>query len=64
MRQRALCVAGVLGLLTLPSGFQGDEERQRQLIEMRAALDSKDKAVEKVQAELAELQRAFQPLPL
>lgn len=60
MGQRALCMAGALGLLTLPSCFQGDEELQRQLIEMRAALDSKDKAVEKVQAELAALQSKSQ----
>lgn len=53
-------MAGALGLLTLPSCFQGDEELQRQLIEMRAALDSKDKAVEKVQAELAALQSKSQ----
>ncbi|WP_206026169.1 hypothetical protein [Roseimicrobium sp. ORNL1] len=44
----------------MPSCFQGDEELQRQLIEMRAALDSKDKAVEKVQAELAALQSKSQ----
>lgn len=60
MGQRALFMAGALGLLTLPSCFQGDEELQRQLIEMRAALDSKDKAVEKVQAELAALQSKSQ----
>lgn len=60
MGQRALCMAGALGLLSLPSCFQGDEELQRQLIEMRAALDAKDKAVEKVQAELADLQSKAQ----
>ena len=60
MGQRVLCVAGALGLLTLPSCFQGDEELQRQLIEMRASLDAKDKAVEKVQAELADLQSKAQ----
>jgi hypothetical protein len=53
-------MAGALGLLALPSCFQGDEELQRQLIEMRAALDSKDKAVEKVQTELAALQSKSQ----
>jgi hypothetical protein len=53
-------MAGALGLLTLPSCFQGDEELQRQLIEMRASLDAKDKAVEKVQSELAELQSKSQ----
>lgn len=61
MRHRALCAAGVFGLLTaMPSCFQGDEELQRQLIELRAALDAKDKAVEKVQTELAELQSKAQ----
>jgi hypothetical protein len=60
MGQRILCMTGALGLLTLPACFQGDEELQRQLIEMRAALDAKDKAVEKVQTELAELQSKAQ----
>ncbi|RBP42621.1 hypothetical protein DES53_106330 [Roseimicrobium gellanilyticum] len=60
MGQRSLCLAGAIGLLSLPSCFQGDEELQRQLIEMRATLDAKDKAVEKVQAELAELQSKAQ----
>ncbi|HSI61675.1 MAG TPA: hypothetical protein VLE43_01115 [Candidatus Saccharimonadia bacterium] len=44
----------------MPSCFKEDEELQRQIIEMRAALDAKDKAVEKAQAEVAELQSKAQ----
>ncbi len=60
MRYRVLCLAGALGVLAMPSCFKEDEELQRQIIEMRAALEAKGKAVEKAQAEVAELQSKAQ----
>jgi hypothetical protein len=44
----------------MPSCFKEDEELQRQIIEMRAALEAKGKAVEKAQAEVADLQSKAQ----
>lgn len=60
MPVRGLYLVGVLGVLMMPSCFKGDEELQRQIIELRASLDAKDKAAEKTQAEVAELQSKMQ----
>jgi hypothetical protein len=53
----------LLGLATalLSSCGKGDEELQRQLIELRGTVDAKDKAMEQLESQVASLQSQKQP---
>src|SRR3990170_2320404 len=50
-----------LALALLSSCGKGDEELQRQLIELRGTVDAKNKAVEQLESQVASLQSQKQP---
>jgi hypothetical protein len=51
----------VLATASLSSCGKGDEELQRQLIELRGTVDAKDKAMEQLESQVASLQSQKQP---